>query len=60
MGDSLTGADTPMSFVVEAGSTRGPMAQYPNMLAFMDRIQARPAYQRALAVGGSYRFARTA
>jgi glutathione S-transferase len=59
VGNSLTGADVQMSFVFEAGSTRGPMDQYPNMIAFMQRMQARPAYQRALKVGGPYRFFKT-
>ena len=60
VGDSLTGADIQMSFVFEAGSLRGPLSDYPNMDAFLTRIQSRPAYQRALAVGGPYRFARQA
>ncbi len=55
--DAVTGADVQMSFVFEAGGSRGPMAQYPNRVAFMNRMQARPAYQRALKVGGPYRFA---
>ncbi len=45
-----------MSFVVEAGATRGPVAQYPNLVSYMDRIQARPAYRRAIERGGPYRF----
>lgn len=57
VGDSLTGADVQMSFVFEAGSSRGPFEQYPNMVAFKERMQLRPAYQRALKVGGPYRFA---
>ena len=60
VGDALTGADIQMSFVFEAGSLRGPLSDYPNMDAFLTRIQSRPAYQRALAVGGPYRFARQA
>lgn len=57
VGDSLTGADVQMSFVFEAGSSRGPFDRYPNMVAFKERMQMRPAYQRAIKVGGPYRFA---
>lgn len=56
VGNDLTGADIQMSFVVEAGATRGPVAQYPNLVSYMDRIQARPAYRRAIERGGPYRF----
>ncbi len=58
VGNALSGADVQMSFVVEAGASRGPVQGYPNLVAFMDRIQARPAYQRALQRGGPYRFAK--
>ena len=57
VGDSLTGADVEMSFVFETGSSRGPFGQYPNLVAFKRRMQLSPACQRALKVGGRYRFA---
>jgi len=56
VGNGLTGADIQMSFVVEAGASRGPVAQYPNLVAYMERMQARPAYRRAIERGGPYRF----
>jgi glutathione S-transferase len=59
VGNALSGADVQMSFVVEAAASRGPVQGYPNLVAFMDRVQARPAYQRALQRGGPYRFAKT-
>ena len=55
VGDSLTGADVQMSFVAEAA--RGLRAQYPAMDAWVRRLQARPAYQRALVRGGPYSMA---
>ena len=55
VGDSLTGADIQMSFVGEAA--RGLRASYPAMDAWVRRLQARPAYQRALARGGPYALA---
>lgn len=55
VGDSLTGADIQMSFVGEAA--RGLRASYPAMDAWVRRLQARPAYQRALQRGGPYSMA---
>ena len=55
VGDSLTGADIQMSFVGEAA--RGLRASYPAMDAWIKRLQARPAYQRALQRGGPYTLA---
>ena len=55
VGDGLTGADIQMSFVGEAA--RDLRAQYPAMDAWVRRLQARPAYQRALARGGPYALA---
>ena len=55
VGDSLTGADIQMSFVAEAA--RDLRAQYPAMDAWIRRLWARPAYQRALERGGPYALA---
>lgn len=53
-GDALTAADIAMSFPVEAFSVRGDVSIYPNIAAFLARIHARPAYNRALERGGPY------
>lgn len=54
-GAEMTGADIQMSFPLEAAALRaGAGAQRPATQAFLDRIQARPAYQRALEKGGPY------
>ena len=50
----FSAADIQLSFVVEAGAMRGPVADYPNLVRFKKRFQARPAYQRALERGGKY------
>ena len=55
VGASLTGADIQMSFVGEAA--RALRASYPAMDAWIKRLQARPAYQRALTRGGPYALA---
>ncbi len=55
VGGTLTGADIQMSFVGEAA--RDLRVQYPAMDAWVRRLQARPAYQRALQRGGPYALA---
>ncbi|HUD50765.1 glutathione S-transferase [Parvibaculum sp.] len=57
MGDDLSGADIMNSFVLEAAKARGLLADYPNLLDLVERLQARPAYRRALERGGPYAFA---
>lgn len=52
-GSVLTAADIQMSFPIEAAAARGGLDQrWPKLTAFRERVQARPAYQRALARGG--------
>jgi glutathione S-transferase len=54
-GDAFSGADIQMSFPVEAAAARGGLdASRPKLMAFLQRIHARPAYQSALARGGPY------
>jgi len=57
-GDEFSAADIQMSFPVEAARSRGGLDQdRPRLMRFLQRIHARPAYQRALAAGGPYAFA---
>ena len=52
-GEHLSMADFQMSFAVEAALARGNTASaWPHLQAYLQRIQARPAYQRALEKGG--------
>lgn len=54
-GDTFTGADIQMSFPVEAAQSRGGLnASRPKLMAYLERIHARPAYQRALERGGPF------
>ena len=54
-GDELTGADIMMSFPLEAASQRAGLdSSHPRLMAFLDRVHARPAYRRALERGGPY------
>ena len=58
-GDVFTAADVQLSFVLEAAASRGGLGEkYPKLMAFLDRIHARPAYVRALDRGGKYDFAK--
>lgn len=57
MGSQLTAADILMSFVAEIANARGMLKDYPALAGYLARIQARPAYRRALERGGAYRFA---
>jgi len=55
-GDTFSAADIQLSFPLEAFAARGGLdANYPRLSAFLQRIHARPAYQRALQQGGEYR-----
>ncbi len=54
-GEDFSAADIQMSFALEASAARAGMgANYPALSAFLERIHARPAYQRALERGGKY------
>ncbi|RYX94665.1 MAG: glutathione S-transferase [Comamonadaceae bacterium] len=54
-GPELTGADIQLSFILEAAASRGGLdAGRPRLMAFLSRIHARPAYQRAVERGGKY------
>ncbi len=54
-GHEFTAADIQMSFPVEAAAARAGLdASRPNLWASIERIHARPAYQRALERGGPY------
>ncbi|MFQ1701748.1 glutathione S-transferase family protein [Loktanella agnita] len=56
-GTDFSVADIMMSFPIEAGLDRIPVTPAPPALArYLAAIRARPAYQRALASGGRYRY----
>jgi glutathione S-transferase len=54
-GEDFTAADIQLSFPLEAAASRaGLNASRPKLMAFLERIHARPAYQKALERGGKY------
>jgi glutathione S-transferase len=59
VGNRFSAADIQLSFAIEAGAMRGPLAEYPNLVRFRDRFESRPAFRRALERGGPYKFARS-
>ena len=57
-GSEFSAADIQMSFPIEAAAQRAGLDERrPKLMGFLKRIQARPAYKRALKAGGPYSFA---
>lgn len=57
-GDQFTAADVMMSFPLEVSRARGGLGESrPNLIDWLERIHARPAYGEALAKGGPYAYA---
>ena len=57
-GEEISAADVMMSFPLEAARARAGLdASRPATTAWLETIQARPAYQAALAKGGPYTYA---
>lgn len=55
VGEQFTAADIQLSFPLEAAAAYSDLdASYPQLMAFLDRIHARRAYQKALERGGNY------
>lgn len=58
-GDDFSVADIQLSFPLEAAAARGGLdVRRPRLMDFVQRIQARPAYRRALERGGPYELMR--
>lgn len=54
-GPEFTAADIQMTFPLEAAVSRGGLdAKRPKLMAFLERIHARPAYRKAIERGGEY------
>jgi glutathione S-transferase len=57
LGTLFTAADIQLSFVPELAASMGSIAAYPNIVAWLARLHARPAFRRSVEAGVSYRFA---
>ena len=54
-GEEFSAADIQMSFPLEAAVARGGLdSKRPKLMAFLDRVHARPAYKKAIERGGAY------
>ncbi|RLM14799.1 glutathione S-transferase [Gibbsiella quercinecans] len=58
VGNDFSAADIQMSFPIEAMAARGGLNGCPQLSDFLQRIHARPAYQRALQQGGPFELLR--
>ncbi len=56
--NTFSAADIQLSFVLDAGGSRGPLNGYPNLVRLHERLKARPAYRRAIERGGPYEVGR--
>jgi glutathione S-transferase len=57
-GEEFSAADIMLSFPIEVARERGGLdGTRPKLMDFLQRIHARPSYQRALEKGGAYRYA---
>jgi glutathione S-transferase len=56
VGNTFSGADIQLSFVVEIAPLLHTLEPFANLAGFRQRIHARQAYQNALAKGGRYDF----
>jgi len=57
-GEEFTAADVMMSFPLEAARQRAGLGPaHPNIMDWLERIHARPAYAEALRRGGPYAYA---
>ena len=54
-GNEFTAADIQMSFPLEAAAARAGVPLPDKVHTFLERIHARPAYQRAVSAGGEFR-----
>jgi glutathione S-transferase len=52
VGNELTGADVQLSFAVQMAVKFCGEDAYPNLTAFVKRVEARPAYRRAIEKSG--------
>jgi glutathione S-transferase len=58
VGERFSAADVMMSFPLEVSRDRAGLDESrPKLIDFLKRIHARPAYNRALERGGTYRYA---
>ena len=56
VGDAFSAADIQLSFAIQAARVLHGLEKFAKLAGFLERVRARPAYQRALERGGPYAF----
>jgi len=56
-GNLFSAADIQMSFIPELAGSIGCKGDFPGIAAWLDRLYARPGFQRSISKGGEYAFA---
>ena len=54
VGDTFSGADIQITFNLQGANVGGGLASFPNLSAFVERMESREAYQRAIEKGGPF------
>lgn len=57
VGDRLSGADINMAYLLEVATASKQIGDRPNLTAYLERLRARPAYQKSIEIGGPMIFA---
>ena len=57
VGDRLSGADINMAYLLEVATASKQIGERPNTIAYLERLRARPAYQKSIEIGGPMIFA---
>ena len=54
VGNEFSAADIQMTFILQGSKRGGGLGDYPNLSAFVDRMEARPAFIRSVEKGGVF------
>ena len=54
LGGDLTAADIQMTFTLQAARRSKLLTEYPSLIAYVERMEARPGYRRAIEKGGPF------
>ena len=52
LGSQFTIADIHLGFLIDLADGGGLLADYPHLKDYLSRLRARPAYEKAIAIGG--------
>lgn len=57
VGDRLSGADINVAYLLEVATASKQIGDRPNLIGYLERLRARPAYQKSIEIGGPMIFA---